>query len=125
MFLDRTDSQRFGVSISMDDDSDGEADRRQALIFKQYEVVDPEQDKLNLKLRKGHIRAQSLPPPMHLQVDAPPVSEEGKEEVGVESSLDRKPSHLRRVQGGAVSPEPLVSSLYKHIVSHDISFKKG
>lgn len=100
------------MSISLDDDSDGEADRRQALIFKEYETIDPEQDKLNLMLRKGHMRAKSLPPPVHLRVDAPPASaeEEEEEEVGLESSLDRRPSYLRRAQGGAISPDPLVSS---------------
>ena len=83
------------MSVSLDDDSDGEADRRQALIFKAYDTIDPEKDAM--LQRPQHVRAKSLPPPVQLQVEQLAVVEE--------TSLDRRPSHLRKHQDRPVSPD--------------------
>ena len=98
--------EEFTQSTSLSDDSDGEADRRQNLIFKKYDTIDPTEDADLLKTRALHMRAKSLPPPMHVRVE-PPASGEGGEEANAESSLDRKPSYLRGKRG-SVSPEPYV-----------------
>lgn len=111
--------------MSVDDDSDGEADRRQARMFKQHEIIEPGKD----NLRKGHLRARSLPPPIHLRVDTLPESEgvtgedREDEDIAVESSLDRKPSYLRRVHGGAISPDPSVRIIVYVIII--LSIREG
>ena len=103
-------------SVSLSDDSDGEADRRQAMLFKKFEIISPDEDSEVLKTRSKHSRAKSLPPPMHVCVhppsEPPPDQGEGMES-DAESSLDRKPSYLRGNRG-SVSPDPYVS------VSHTI-----
>ncbi len=93
----------------MDDDSDGEADRRQALIFKQHQTITPEEDEAAV-IRK-HVRAKSRPPPMKLQGDSPPDPEQPEEE----SSLDRRPSYLRMNQGGSISPDPSVRMVHAYV----------
>lgn len=99
-------------STSMDEDSDSEADRRLALLFKDNEVISPQEDKIIMDSQcRTHLRAKSLPPPMQLRVDTCDQEEEEEEEESTgpeESSLDRRPSYLRKVQGGSISPDPSV-----------------
>lgn len=83
-------------SVCLSDDSDGEADRRQAVMFKKFDTIDPDQDVDLIKDRAKHTRAKSLPPPMYICVEPPPEEEE--EEIA-ESCLDRRPSHLRNQLG--------------------------
>ena len=106
-------------STSMDEDSDSEADRRLALLFEGNDVINPQEDKIIIvSQRRTHLRAKSLPPPMQLRVDTCDQEEEEKKrsQSPEESSLDRRPSYLRKVHpGGAISPDPSVRK-YVHIV---------
>lgn len=80
------------------------------MIFKTFDTIDPDKDMELLRTRGQHMRAKSLPPPMHIRVDHGPADgggSGGEGEGGMESSLDRKPSHLRSKRG-SVSPEPYV-----------------
>lgn len=99
-------SDRFNQSAS--EDSDAEADRRQAAIFNEYDIIDPQEDLELVKARKKHVRAKSLPPAVHVRVNdsARQDSYDSGEDSAAESNLDRKPSYLRK---GGVSPEPTVS----------------
>ena len=105
-----TINRGFSISVSMDDDSDGEADRRQAILFKANSVITPEEDKEFLMARND-IRAKSLPPPAQLQTTSKssPAGTPSRtdEDADEESSLDHSPSHLRRKYGSA-TPEPIV-----------------
>lgn len=102
-------------SVSLSDDSDEEADRRQAIMFKKFDTIDPDEDLELLSGRNKHTRAKSLPPPMYIHVEPPPAERgEQDEEVNVESSLDRRPSYLRNKRG-SVSPDPYVRQ-YMHIL---------
>ena len=109
-----------------DSDSEAEADRRMAMIFDTHQTIDPNKDVdlLTVQHKISHTRAKSLPPSMVVEVvrddESPPpplpprIQDESGEGVdgdgpqgevksgrdepgkGVESSLDRSPSHMRK-----------------------------
>ena len=97
------------MNVSMDEeyDSDKEADQRQATIFEKNDIISPDDDFKNLRNNSNvHIRTKSLPQSVLL---APPTERvmygRGREEgvdgprsINLESSLDRGPSTLRKLE---------------------------
>ena len=98
------------MSVSLEEaeeDSDGEADRRQALIFTRNSTINPDDDLEFLRICSfPHERTRSLPPSV---LEVLPYNNfsgdmggkvdmaETLGDVDVESSLDRRPSSMRKL----------------------------